>query len=212
MRALDGTDRLIIDFDRGLRALAGVQGGSGRPYPAEAVPEAELTEGERHSAAGLMRVDHAGEVAAQALYHSQALTARSPAVRAHLREAAREEGDHLDWCARRLRELDSHASRLVPAWYAGSFAIGALAGFAGDRVSLGFVEETERQVEAHLDGHLERLPAADARSRALIEQMRRDEIRHGAEAHAAGAMSLPAPVRGLMRAVARVMTATAYWL
>jgi ubiquinone biosynthesis monooxygenase Coq7 len=159
-----------------------------------------------------MRVNHAGEVAAQALYHGQALVARDPAVRDFLLEAAREEGDHLVWCATRLRELGSRTSLLDPVWYAGSVAIGALAGLAGDRTSLGFIAETERQVEGHLDSHLERLPTTDRASRAILEQMKADEATHRDHALAHGGEDLPAPVRGLMRAVAKVMTGSAYWV
>lgn len=159
-----------------------------------------------------MRVNHTGEIAAQALYEGQAFIARSPATRELLRKAAREETDHLAWCETRLRELDSRPSVLNPLWYAGSFAIGALAATFGDRVSLGFVAETERQVEGHLDEHLARLPAGDARSRAIVSAMREDEIAHGAAAQSAGAASIPAPARELMRHTARVMTRTAYWV
>ena len=212
MRALSAVDRFLGGVDDALRAVTGNAAGSGRPYPAADLPEVELGEAERRHAAGLVRVDHAGEVAAQALYHAQALTARSPSVREHMRRAAREEGDHLIWCRRRLDELHARRSRLDPIWYAGSFAIGALAGFAGDRISLGFVSETERQVEAHLDDHLQTLPGADQRSRAVLAQMQSDEERHGADARHAGGVPLPKPVPELMRAVARVMTRTAYWL
>ena len=159
-----------------------------------------------------MRVNHAGEIAAQALYHGQALAARSEATRAWLLEAAREESDHLAWCEARLEELGSRTSRLNPLWYAGSFAIGALAAAFGDRTSLGFVAETERQVEGHLDEHLARLPAGDERSRLILRKMRADESRHGSNARAGGAVQLPAPVRGLMKQTARIMTGTAYWL
>lgn len=159
-----------------------------------------------------MRVNHAGEVAAQALYHGQALTARSDTTRNMLLHAAEEEEDHLAWCEQRLRELDSQPSRLNPLWYAGSFAIGALAGAFGDRTSLGFVAETEKQVEGHIDEHLRRIPADDARSRAILEQMRTDEISHGSHARSAGAIKLPSPVRALMRHTARIMTRTAYWI
>ena len=159
-----------------------------------------------------MRVNHAGEVAAQALYQGQALTARGSHVRESLRQAAQEEGDHLAWCEERLRELDSHPSVLNPLWYAGSLAIGALAGVLGDRVSLGFVAETERQVEGHLAEHLQRLPLNDERSRRILAQMKADETRHGENARAAGARELPAPVKLLMKLTARVMTRTAYWV
>jgi ubiquinone biosynthesis monooxygenase Coq7 len=159
-----------------------------------------------------MRVNHAGEVAAQALYHGQALVARDPEVRAFMLEAAREEGDHLAWCRERLVALGSRPSLLDPAWYAGSLAIGALAGLAGDALSLGFIRETERQVEGHLEEHLVRLPAADGASRAILEQMRTDEIAHGAHAEGRGAREQPAPLKGLMRLTSKVMTATAYWI
>jgi ubiquinone biosynthesis monooxygenase Coq7 len=159
-----------------------------------------------------MRVNHTGEVAAQALYHGQALVARSGTTREMLLGAAREETDHLAWCETRLSELQSRTSYLNPLWYAGSFAIGALAATFGDRMSLGFVAETERQVEGHLDQHLERLPQADTRSRAILEAMRADEIEHGRAARAAGGADLPAPARALMRHTARVMTRTAYWI
>jgi ubiquinone biosynthesis monooxygenase Coq7 len=159
-----------------------------------------------------MRINHAGEVAAQALYHGQATTARTETTRTLLLNAAEEEEDHLAWCEERLRELDSRPSRLNPLWYAGSFAIGALAGAFGDRASLGFVAETERQVEGHIDEHLARIPADDVRSRAILEAMRSDEISHGSHARSAGAIELPGPVRALMRHTARIMTRTAYWI
>jgi 3-demethoxyubiquinol 3-hydroxylase len=159
-----------------------------------------------------MRVNHAGEIAAQGLYHGQALTARSPDTRATLRQAAAEEGDHLAWCRERLDELGSRPSLFNPIWYAGSAAIGALAGIAGDRMSLGFMAETERQVEGHLATHLERLPADDQRSRTIVQQMQADEIGHGRAAIAAGAATLPEPVPRLMRMTARIMTGTAYWI
>jgi ubiquinone biosynthesis monooxygenase Coq7 len=159
-----------------------------------------------------MRVNHAGELAAQALYHGQALIARSDATRAMLIAAARSESDHLAWCETRLRELGARTSLLNPLWYAGSFALGAAAALLGDRASLGFVAETERQVEGHLDEHLGRLPQADTRSRAILRVMRAEEIAHGASATAAGGTPLPTPVRALMRQTARVMTGTAYWI
>jgi ubiquinone biosynthesis monooxygenase Coq7 len=171
-----------------------------------------LSDEDRRKSAALMRVNHAGEVAAQALYHGQALISRSTATQELLLKAAREEADHLAWCETRLKELDSRPSLLNPVWYCGSFAIGALAAAAGDRTSLGFVVETERQVEGHINEHLARLPADDARSRAILNVMRTDEIGHGATAKEAGASELPAPVRMLMRQVARVMTTAAYWI
>jgi ubiquinone biosynthesis monooxygenase Coq7 len=159
-----------------------------------------------------MRVNHSGELAAQALYHGQALIARSETTREMLLAAARSESDHLGWCEVRLRELGARTSLLNPLWYLGSFAIGAATALLGDRASLGFVAETERQVEGHLDGHLGRLPAADTRSRAILQAMRAEEIAHGASATAAGGSALPTPVRALMRHTARVMTGTAYWI
>jgi 3-demethoxyubiquinol 3-hydroxylase len=172
----------------------------------------ELTESEKRASAALMRVNHAGEIAAQALYHGQALVARSATTRALLMKAAQEETDHLAWCETRLKELDSRPSLLNPLWYAGSFAIGAAAALLGDRASLGFVVETERQVEGHLDEHLMRLPQDDARSRAILQTMRTDEIAHGVSAKAAGGVELPSPVRFLMRNTARLMTSAAYWI
>lgn len=203
-------DPLIIAVDRALRALS-VHAQASRPNPA-ASSEDELSEVERREAAALMRVNHAGEIAAQALYHGQAMAARSAATRDLLLQAAREETDHLAWCEERLRELKSRPSLLNPLWYAGSFAIGALAASFGDRASLGFVAETERQVEGHLDEHLDRLPPQDARSRAILAAIRTDEAHHGSSARAAGAGDLPAPVRALMRRTARIMTGAAYWV
>ncbi len=169
-----------------------------------------MTDDERRHAAGLMRVNHTGEVCAQALYAAQALVARNPDVRARFAQAAREEEEHLAWTQSRLTELAERTSWLNPVWYAGSFAIGIAAGLAGDRVNLGFVVETERQVEEHLTGHMEDLPTADMKSRAIVDQMRDDEARHGAMAQAAGAADLPLPVKGLMRVTASVMKALAY--
>jgi len=216
MDAAHPLDAWIGAADRALRALFAPAHAS-RPLPqpppaSTAGSETELSPDERRRAAALMRVNHAGEIAAQALYHGQAIAARSDATRKLLLEAAREETDHLAWCESRLRELESRPSLLNPLWYAGSFFIGALASLAGDRASLGFVVETERQVEGHLDQHLGRLPAADRRSRAIVQQMRTDEAAHGANARAAGGMDLPGPVRALMRRTARVMTGTAYWV
>lgn len=206
-------DHLLTALGRGLALLgsrASPRVDAGRINPAQSLPEAPLDATTRQEVIGLMRVNHAGEVAAQALYHGQALVARNPATRRHLLEAAAEEHDHLQWCEQRLHELGAEPSRLQPLWHAGSLAIGALAGLAGDRVSLGFIDETERQVAEHLGDHLQRLPDNDLRSRAILEQMRRDEQRHGADAQAAGARALPPPVRGLMRQVARIMKFSAY--
>lgn len=201
-------DRFIGEVDLALRTLTGVAGAS-RDYPAAEARETVVDPRDRHQVAALMRVNHAGEIAAQALYHGQALTARGPEVRAALEQAAREETDHLAWCAHRIEELGDRVSLLNPVWYAGSFAIGTIAGLAGDKVSLGFVAETERQVVEHLESHLERLPAGDGRTRAIIEQMRRDEAHHGSLAESAGATKLPPLVQRLMRATARIMTETA---
>jgi ubiquinone biosynthesis monooxygenase Coq7 len=204
-------DRLIEEFDRGLRTVAAANVAA-RPNPAGTSPESVSDPAARRHAAGLMRVNHAGEIAAQALYHGQALTARNPAVRQALLEAARDETDHLAWCEQRVRELGDRTSLLAPVWYAGSFAIGALAGLAGDRTSLGFVAETERQVIEHLESHLHELPPADERSRRIVAQMQADEERHGCEARASGGRELPRAVREAMRRTARVMTVTAYHL
>ena len=202
-------DSLILGFDRTLRTLAGVAS-SARPLPGADLPDAELSPPERRHAAGLMRVNHTGEICAQALYAAQALVARDPSIRDRFAQAAREEEEHLAWTRSRLAELDSRPSLLNPLWYAGSFAIGTLAGLAGDRVNLGFVVETERQVEEHLTVHLDRLPEHDAKSRAIVEVMRNDEVRHGEMAQDAGAADLPPPVRTLMRVAASVMKAVAY--
>jgi ubiquinone biosynthesis monooxygenase Coq7 len=205
------TDELILGFDRALRTLSGAAIGA-RPNPGHSRAEAALSESERRHAAGLMRVNHTGEICAQALYHAQSLTARDPANRSRLAEAAREEEDHLAWTQQRLVELNARTSFANPLWYAGSFAIGLAAGITGDRNNLGFVVETERQVEEHLTGHIDRLPPGDARSRAIVAAMRDDEARHGAAAREAGGSELPWPARVLMRLAARVMTATAYYL
>ena len=204
-------DRLLMSFHRSLSGAAAEGDAPARPNPAGELPVPELEEAARKHAAGLMRVNHAGEVAAQALYQGHALAARTPEVREHMLAAAAEERSHLAWCEDRLRELGEQPSRLDPLWSAGSFAIGVLAGLAGDKWSLGFVEETEKQVSEHLRGHLQQLPEDDARSRAIVEAMARDEERHGAEAASAGAAPLPAPVQWLMRGVARIMTRSAYW-
>ena len=198
-------DQLLIAADEALRTLSGA-GVAARPSPAGALAEG----GERVLASGLMRVNHTGEICAQALYSGQALFAQDERVRAVLLGAAAEERDHLAWCRKRLEELDARPSVLDPFWYAGSFALGVASGLAGDRWSLGFLIETERQVEHHLDGHLKELPADDARSRAIVEQMREDEIRHGRTGESLGGAPLPMPVRAAMRAVSKVMTKTAY--
>lgn len=204
-------DMLLGGVQRALDTVAGAAVAT-RPSPGEALPVPELDAKQRRHAAGLMRVNHTGEVCAQALYDGQAALARDPATRAHLETTATEETDHLAWCAERLRGLDDRPSLLNPLWYAGSFAIGALAALAGDRWSLGFVVETERQVEAHLGKHIERLPEADARSRAILETMQADEARHADNALARGGAKLPFPIPAMMRCASAVMKAVAYRL
>lgn len=205
-------DRLIGQADNALRTVARGHAGTGRAFPATDTDTPLLNETERRHVAGLMRVNHTGEVCAQALYSGQALTARLPRIRRQMEMSAREEEDHLAWCEQRLDELDSHTSVLNPLWYLMSFGIGAGAGIVGDRWSLGFVEETEKQVCAHLESHLAHLPAQDDRSRAILTQMHRDEADHARKARRAGALHLPLPVRQLMTRVARIMTRTAYRL
>ena len=206
---MNAIDRLIVGMDAALRTLAGVHSGE-RPSPAGSLPEAPLEDVERAHAAALMRVNHVGEVCAQALYQGQALTARHPANRGALEHAAIEEEDHLVWSAERIEELGGRTSLLNPFWYAGSFVLGAAAGALGDRWNLAFLAETERQVEEHLTGHLERLSPEDRRTRAVVEAMRADEARHRASAIQMGAAELPLPVKLAMRACARVMTTIAY--
>lgn len=208
-RRLTRTDAWISTLDHSLKTLAGVAPQS-RPTPTASQPDQEMDEAERRHAAALMRVNHVGEVCAQALYRAQALRTRNDELREHLEHAAQEELDHLAWTAERLRELNDRPSLLNPLWYAGAFAIGTAAGVVGDHVSLGFVVETERQVGQHLASHLERLPAGDHSSRAIVAQMKDEEERHADEALARGAIELPAPVKQLMRLAARVMTRTAH--
>jgi ubiquinone biosynthesis monooxygenase Coq7 len=208
-RRLSPLDRLLSDAQNALETIAGAARAA-RPNPGDGETEVVLDEAERRHAAGLMRINHVGEVCAQALYVGQAAVARDPQTRAQLHAAAQEETDHLAWCADRLRELDSRPSLLNPLWYAGSYAIGVLAGLRGDGWNLGFVVETERQVEAHLDEHLRTLPEADARSRAILTVMKDDEIRHADHAEAAGAKILPPPIPGVMAAASKVMKAVAY--
>ncbi|MFZ5555498.1 MAG: 2-polyprenyl-3-methyl-6-methoxy-1,4-benzoquinone monooxygenase [Pseudomonadota bacterium] len=204
-------DPLLIQIDDAIRTLF-APAHSGRPVPGADLPEASLGDEERCHTAGLMRVNHAGEICAQALYQGQSVTARNPAVAAELKKAAREETEHLAWTESRIAELGGSTSVLNPLWYAGSFALGAVAGALGDKWNLGFLAETERQVEGHLDGHLSRLPKQDRKSRAILTQMKIDEVRHAHTAMAHGAAELPAPVRTAMRLSSKVMTGAAYWV
>jgi len=203
-------DRFILEFDTALRSVVG-GANAHRPIPgSESASNTVLDAAERKHAAGLMRINHVGEVCAQALYQSQKLVARNPEIQEMLDHSGREEMDHLAWCETRLQELGSHTSYLNPVWYAGSFAIGLAAGLAGDKWSLGFVAETEKQVENHLESHLEKLPKEDQRSRAIIDQMRVDEITHGQAAKNAGGVNLPEPIQKIMQAMSKIMTTTAY--
>ena len=204
---MSGTDDLIGVFDRALKALTG-GGAAERPSPE--AEEGTLTDAERKHAAGLMRVNHAGEICAQALYEGQALTARDPQVRESLRTAAAEENDHLAWCRGRLDELDARPSMLDPVFYAASFALGAAVGVLGDKVSLGFVEATEDQVKRHLDSHIRDLPESDERSRAILQEMREDESRHGENARREGGVPFPEPVKEAMTVASKIMTESTY--
>lgn len=209
-RQLTPLDRLLASANNALRTVAAPAGRSARPNPAEHIIDAELDARQKAHAAGLMRVNHAGEVCAQALYQGHAAIARDDTVKAQIRRAADEEFDHLAWCEQRIHELGEDVSKLSPLWYAGAFAIGAASGILGDKWSLGFIAETEKQVCAHLDSHLDGLPPEDARSRAIVETMRDEEEEHGENAVNAGAAELPEPVKRLMKITARVMTKTAY--
>lgn len=209
-RTLSRLDQALVEIERALGTVFDPAPVASRPSPADDIADAPLEPEARRHAAGLMRVNHVGEVCAQALYFGQAAVAHDDAQRARMLEAASEETDHLAWCGERLRELDSRPSFLNPLWYAGSYAIGAVAGLVSDRVSLGFVVETERQVEAHLGEHLQRLPESDQRSRAIVRAMKDDEARHADRALAAGAEALPDPVPALMRFASNVMKAVAY--
>lgn len=211
-RSYTPLDRLLMHVDTGVRTVFGAPLVTERPNPAKGMAEAELSESERRHVGGLMRVNHAGEVAAQGLYQGQALTAKLPKVREKMERAALEENDHLAWCKQRLDELGDHTSYLNPVWYLGSVAIGAAAGAAGDRWSLGFVAETEHQVVAHLDRHLDALPDHDQRSRAVVEQMKEDEGRHATIALRAGGAALPGPIQKLMGLTSKIMTTAAYRL
>ena len=205
-------DHLMINLDTGLRTLFGKPKVTERANPADAQTEAELSEADRELAARLMRINHAGEVAAQGLYQGQALTAKLPKVREKMQRAAEEENDHLDWCEQRVKEMGGHVSYLNPLWYAGSVTIGALAGLAGDKWSLGFVAETEHQVVRHLDSHLQQISTNDQKTRAILEQMKTDEDQHATMALGAGGAPLPEPVKKLMGLTSKVMTRTAWWL
>lgn len=212
MRHYSPLDKLFINIDTALRTVAGKPILTERPNPAEGIAEAVLSDAERELAGRLMRINHAGEVSAQGLYQGQALTAKLPEVRGKMERAALEENDHLEWCERRAKELGTHVSYLNPFWYAGSVAIGALAGAIGDKWSLGFVVETEHQVCRHLDEHMAKLSAEDKKTNAILQQMHDDEARHADMAQAAGGAPFPAPIKLLMKTVSRVMTKTAYWI
>jgi len=212
MRQFNFVDQLVMLADNSLKTLIGGYQTTQRKNPAESVEKPELTKAEQKHAAGLMRINHCGEVCAQALYQGQALTARLPDVRDKMEEAAKEENDHLAWCSHRLTELDSHVSFLNPFWYAGSFAIGAVAGAVGDKWSLGFVAETEHQVVRHLESHLEKLPENDESSRAILEQMKEDEQHHATTALDAGGAELPEPIKKTMTLMSKVMTKTVYYV
>jgi len=209
-RKLSAIDKLINHADQALQTVFGEPGGTGRVNPAQQGTEGELSATDKATSLCLMRVNHAGEVCAQALYQGQALTARQESTRKQLQLAADEENDHLAWCRQRIRELGGHTSLLNPLWYTGSFAIGAASGLFGDKWSLGFLAETEHQVVRHLEGHLQRLPTGDNKSRAILDQMKVDEGRHKITARNAGGVELPAPVRKLMTLTSRIMTFTAY--
>ncbi|MBT8142999.1 MAG: 2-polyprenyl-3-methyl-6-methoxy-1,4-benzoquinone monooxygenase [Gammaproteobacteria bacterium] len=212
MRHFDLLDRAILELDKALQTRAGAKKLAQRPTPVPESNSDNITDEQKLTAARLMRVNHSGEVAAQALYQGQAFTAKLDSVREQMQHAADEEIDHLAWCEDRLDELGAKPSILNPVWYAGSFAIGALAGIAGDKWSLGFVEETERQVVDHLQEHLDKLPENDQRTRAIIEQMQSDEAEHGDMAKDAGAADLPRPIKALMKLTSKVMTRSSYWI
>ena len=211
MRQYTGLDKLIHSFDQALRSLVPGTTSAQRENPAQSV-ETQLTVSDARHVAGLMRVNHSGEVCAQALYHGQALTAKLPNVRREMEQAAIEEQDHLAWCEDRLKELDSHTSLLNPVWYGLSFGMGALAGIAGDKYSLGFVAETERQVSLHLEEHIRQLPEQDERSRKILVQMNEDELHHRDTALNAGGVDLPVPVRIAMTGISKLMTKTSYYI
>lgn len=206
------SDRLCLLLDNALRATAGEPRTTGRPSPAANVPDASLSDSQRRHAAACMRINHAGEVAAQGLYHGQALVSHSETLRHQLEEAAIEEGDHLAWCSERLKALDSHKSWLTPFWYAGSFLIGVVAGIAGDRLSLGFLAETETQVMKHLEKHLDGLPPEDEKSLSILQRMHEDEKQHRDTAIDSGGAELPWGIKKLMGLASAIMVKTAYWI
>jgi len=210
-RTLTPADQALIRLDTILKSALGPHIAH-RPYPAEGVADSISDPNTRKHIAGLMRINHAGEICAQALYHGQAMTAKLDGVRDAMAQAAQEEVDHLSWCAQRLQELNARPSLLDPLWYAGSFAMGALAGIAGDRNSLGFVAETEKQVVDHLQSHLDQLPKDDTRTRAIIQQMMQDESHHGGQALQQGGVLPPGPIKALMKLTAKVMTSSSYWI
>jgi ubiquinone biosynthesis monooxygenase Coq7 len=212
MRHYSPFDQLIMNADTALRTLFGQPMVTHREYPANDISDAEFSDQDKKNIAGLMRVNHSGEVSAQALYQGQSITCKNPETREKLQQAALEENDHLDWTKKRLNELDGHSSLLNPLWYGGSFAIGAFAGAIGDKWNLGFLAETEHQVVEHLESHLNKLPGGDLRSRAILEQMKIDEEKHATTAIDHGAAELPPPVKTLMAAMSKVMTGTAYYI
>jgi len=211
-RTYSPADKLIDHADRILRTLAGHAKTTGRPDPADAISEADLSDQEATLSARLMRINHAGEVAAQALYQGQSLTARDKGVQQKLKQAAEEENDHLAWCRQRVNELGQHTSRLDPLWYVGSLSIGAAAGLAGDKWNLGFLAETEKQVVHHIDQHLEQLPASDDKTRAILQQMRDDEMQHATTAIEHGGVALPIPVKKGMQLISKIMTKSSFWV
>jgi ubiquinone biosynthesis monooxygenase Coq7 len=211
-RRLSMIDRLVNELDKGVRTAFGPSPRAERANPAVDIDETDLSRSERDLASRFMRINHAGEICAQGLYQGQAITARLPHVREKMEQAADEENDHIAWTADRIRELDGHTSYLNPLWYAGSFSLGALAGLIGDRWSLGFVAETEKQVVRHLEGHLEQLSPEDKKSRAILEQMKIDEGKHATTAISAGAASFPKPIQKTMKFMSKVFTSTAYWI
>ncbi len=211
-RALSFFDKTIVGIDQAVRTVFGHPQGTGRPNPAEGLEDAILNDEQKRDIAGLMRVNHTGEVCAQALYQGQALTARNKRLAESFQQAAQEENDHLQWCEARLTQLGSRKSYLNPLWYAGSFALGVTAGLVGDKHNLGFLAETERQVMSHLEGHLNKLPEADVRTRAILEQMKQDEAEHAHQAEEAGALDFPPAIKKLMRGMSNVMTSLTYYI